>query len=243
MNGMLSVLKREVKAYFTTPVAYVFLVIFLFFSSFLTFQNGFYEARQATLWAFFSNLPRLFLFLVPAIAMRLWAEERRTNSIELLLTLPVTVTQAVLGKFLAAYAFLMVAIAATLTIPISMTMFGSPDWGPIVGAYLGAILMGGVFLALGAYISSLTTNQIVAFIISVSLSFLLVLMGYHFVRTAAGRLWAFLADVLAYLSVKTHSDNIAKGVVDTSDVIYYVSLIFVFLMLNVYAIRSRRYAG
>jgi len=135
------------------------------------------------------------------------------------------------------------ALAATLTIPISMTMFGSPDWGPIIGAYLGAILMGGVFLALGAYISSLTTNQIVAFIVSVSLSFLLVLIGYQFVRTAAGRLWTFLADVLAYLSVKTHSDTIAKGVVDTGDVIYYLSLIFLFLMLNVYAIQSRRYAG
>ncbi len=237
-----TVLRREFGAYFDSPIAYVFLV------AFVVIPNGLFlfvygAQRQLSMREYFSLLPFVFLFFVPAITMRLWSEERRAGSIEILLTLPVRAGEAVLGKFLAAYAFLVVALAATLTIPISMTMFGSPDWGPIVGAYLGAILMGGVFLALGAYISSLSTNQIVAFIISVSLSFLLVLIGYHFVRAAAGRLWTFLADVLAYLSVKTHSDTIARGVVDTSDVIYYVSLIFLFLMLNVYAIQSRRYAG
>jgi len=235
-------LKREFGAYFDSPIAYVFLVAFVVIPNVL-FLFVYGAQRQLSMREYFGLLPFVFLFFVPAITMRLWSEERRAGSIEILLTLPVRVGEAVLGKFLAAYAFLVLALAATLTIPISMTMFGSPDWGPIIGAYLGAILMGGVFLALGAYISSLTTNQIVAFIVSVSLSFLLVLIGYQFVRTAAGRLWTFLADVLAYLSVKTHSDTIAKGVVDTGDVIYYLSLIFLFLMLNVYAIQSRRYAG
>jgi len=237
-----TVLKREFGAYFDSPIAYVFLVAFVVIPNVL-FLFVYGAQRQLSMREYFGLLPFVFLFFVPAITMRLWSEERRAGSIEILLTLPVRVGEAVLGKFLAAYAFLVLALAATLTIPISMTMFGSPDWGPIIGAYLGAILMGGVFLALGAYISSLTTNQIVAFIVSVSLSFLLVLIGYQFVRTAAGRLWTFLADVLAYLSVKTHSDTIAKGVVDTGDVVYYLSLIFLFLMLNVYAIQSRRYAG
>jgi ABC-2 type transport system permease protein len=242
LRAISTVFKREFGAYFDSPIAYVFLV------AFVVIPNGLFlfvygAQRQLSMREYFALLPFVFLFFVPAITMRLWSEERRAGSIEILLTLPVRVGEAVLGKFLAAYAFLLVALAATLTVPISMTMFGSPDWGPIAGAYLGALLMGGVFLGLGAYVSSLSTNQIVAFIVSVSLSFLLVLIGYHFVRTAAAGLWPFLADVLAYLSVKTHSDTIAKGVIDTSDVIYYVSLIFLFLMLNVYAIQSRRYAG
>jgi len=237
-----TVFKREFSAYFDSPIAYVFLVAFVVIPNGL-FMFVYQAQRQLSMRDYFGLLPFVFLFFVPAITMRLWSEERRAGSIEILLTLPVRVGEAVLGKFLAAYAFLVLAIAATLTIPISMTMFGSPDWGPIIGAYLGAVLMGGVFLALGAYISSLSTNQIVAFIISVSLSFLLVLIGYEFIRAVAGRFWGFLADVLAYLSVKTHSDTIAKGVIDTSDVIYYVSLIFVFLLLNVYAVQSRRYAG
>jgi ABC-2 type transport system permease protein len=204
----------------------------------------FYQAeRQLSMRQYFNLLPFVFLFFVPAITMRLWSEERRGGSIEILLTLPVRVGEAVLGKFLAAYAFLAIALGATLTIPLTMTMFGPLDWGPIAGAYIGAILMGGLFLALGSYISSLSTNQIVAFIISVSLSFLFVLSGIDFVSKFLFHFWAPLEPVLGYLSVVTHFSNIAKGVVDTSDVIYYLSFMFLFLFLNVYAIQSHRYAG
>ena len=237
-----TVFRREFGAYFDSPIAYVFLVAFVVIPNGL-FMFVYGAQRQLSMRDFFGLLPFVFLFFVPAITMRLWSEERRAGSIEILLTLPVRVGEAVVGKFLAAYAFLVLAIGATLTIPISMTMFGSPDWGPIMGAYLGAILMGGVLLALGAYVSSLSTNQIVAFIVSVSLSFVLVLCGWLPMRQLAGRVSPVLADVLAYLSVQTHFSNVAKGVVDTSDMIYYLSFIFLFLLFNVYAIRSHRYAG
>jgi ABC-2 type transport system permease protein len=241
-RAIATVFRREFGAYFSSPIAYVFLIAFVLIPNSL-FMFFYQAQRQLSMRDYFGLLPFVFLFFVPAITMRLWSEERRAGSIEILLTLPVRVGEAVLGKFLAAYAFLVIAIASTLTIPISMTMFGAPDWGPITGAYLGAILMGGLFLALGAYISSLATNQIVAFIIAVSLSFLLVFTGFGFVREFLGGISSALADAASYVSVMTHFDNIAKGVVDTSDVIYYLSFIFLFLFLNVYAIQSHRYAG
>ena len=237
-----TVFRREFGAYFNSPIGYVFLVAFVLIPNVL-FMFFYQAQRQLSMRDYFGLLPFVFLFFVPAITMRLWSEERRAGSIEILLTLPVRVGEAVLGKFLAAYAFLAIAICSTLTIPISMTMFGRPDWGPIIGAYLGAILMGGLFLALGSYTSSLSTNQIVAFILSVSLSFLFVFFGWPFVLRFVGRFWSPLADLLAYLNVLSHFGNIAKGVLDTSDIIYYVSFIFLFLFLNVYTIQSHRYAG
>ena len=242
VRAVFTVCRREFAAYFNSPIAYVFLLAYVLIPNAL-FMFFYQAQRELSMRNYFGLLPFVFLFFVPAITMRLWSEERRAGSIEILLTLPVRVSEAVLGKFLAAYAFLVVAIAATLTVPVSMTMFGSPDWGPIAGAYLGAVLMGGLFLALGAYISSLCTNQIVAFIVSVSLSFLFVLTGLFFVLQFIEGMWPALAKLVAYLSVLTHFNNIAKGVVDTSDVIYYVSFMFLFLFLNVYAIHSRRYAG
>lgn len=242
LRAVATIFRREFGAYFNSTIAYVFLL------AFLLIPNGlfmfFYQAeRQLSMRSYFGLLPFVFLFFVPAITMRLWSEERRGGSIEILLTLPVRVSEAVLGKFLAAYAFLVIALAATLTLPITMTMFGTLDWGPIVGAYLGAVLMGGMFLALGSYISSLSTNQIVAFIVAVSISFLFILFGIQFVGRFVFRLWAPLEPVLGYLSVLSHFSNIAKGVIDTSDIIYYVSFIFLFLFLNVFAIQSHRYAG
>jgi ABC-2 type transport system permease protein len=242
LRAVCTVFRREFGAYFNSPIAYVFLVAFVLIPNAL-FMFIYQAQRQLSMRDYFGLLPFVFLFFVPAITMRLWSEERRAGSIEILLTLPVRVGEAVLGKFLAAYAFLVIAICSTLTIPISMTTFGRPDWGPIIGAYLGAILMGGVFLALGAYVSSLSTNQIVAFILSVSLSFLFILFGWSFVLQFVGGFSPGLADVLAYLNVLGHFGNIAKGVLDTSDIIYYVSFVFLFLFLNVYAIQSHRYAG
>ena len=149
MRGFLSVYRREVKSYFATPVAYVFLVIFLAASAFLTFQHGFFDSRQATLRVFFSNMPVLFLFLVPAIAMRLWAAERRSHSVELLFTLPITTPQAVLGKFLAAWTVLALALALTFPMVITVCYLGDPDWGPILTGYFGSLLMAGAYLAIG----------------------------------------------------------------------------------------------
>ena len=167
MSAFTSVYKREIKSYFATPVAYVFLVIFLFFSGFLTFQEGFFAQRQASMRLFFQNMPLLFLFLVPAIAMRLWAEERRSNSIELLFTLPVTTPQAVLGKFLAAWTVLAIALALTFPMVITVAYLGDPDWGPIATGYFGSLLLAGAYLAIGSFFSAVSRNQVVAFILAV----------------------------------------------------------------------------
>ncbi len=149
MHSFWAVFKRELKSYFTTPIVYVFLVIFLFFSGYLTFRQGFFEMRQADMRVFFMNLPLLFVFMVPSAAMRLWAEERRVGSIELLFTLPITVTQAVLGKFFAAWLFLAIALALTFPMPITVCYLGDPDIGLIITGYLGSFLMAGGFLDIG----------------------------------------------------------------------------------------------
>ncbi len=151
MNGFCAVFKRELKSYFTTPVAYVFLVVFLFFSGYLTFKQGFFEIRQADMQVFFMNMPLLFVFMVPATSMRLWSDERKIGSIELLLTLPITVTQAVLGKFLAAWLFLIIALALTFPMVITVGYLGDPDTGLIIMGYLGSVLMAGGFLAIGCF--------------------------------------------------------------------------------------------
>lgn len=153
MNGFWTVCKRELKGYFATPVAYVFLVIFLFFSGYLTFKRGFFEAGQADMWLFFSNLPLLFVFMVPSTAMRLWSEERRSGSIELLMSLPITVSQAVLGKFVAAWLFIGIALILTFPMPITVCYLGDPDIGLIITGYIGSFLMAGGFLAIGCFFS------------------------------------------------------------------------------------------
>ena len=167
MSGFLAVLKRELKGYFATPVAYVFLVIFLFAAGLWPFIQKFFEIRQADLRLFFTNLPMLFMVFIPAVAMRLWAEERKSGSIELLLTLPITVPQAVLGKFFAAWAFLGIALLLTFPLPAVVVYLGEPDMGQIVTGYLGAFLMAGGFLAIGSFFSALTKNQVISFILSV----------------------------------------------------------------------------
>ncbi len=177
MHSFWAVFKRELKSYFTTPIAYVFLVIFLSFSAYLPFRQGFFEMRQADMRAFFMNLPLLFIILVPATAMRLWAEERRVGSIELLFTLPITVTQAVLGKFLAAWLFLAIALALTFPMPITVCYLGNPDIGLIITGYLGGLLMAGGFLAIGCFFSVVSKNQVISFVLSVVACAVLVFAG------------------------------------------------------------------
>jgi ABC-2 type transport system permease protein len=226
MGGFKAVFKRELKSYFTTPIAYVFLVVFLFFSGYLTFKNGFFEIRQADMTAFFINMPLLFAFLVPATTMRLWAEERKTGSIELLLTLPITVTGAVLGKFFAAWVFLIIAMALTFPMVITVFFLGNPDAGLIITGYLGTILMAGGFLALGCFFSALSKNQVISFVLSVVACAVLVFAG---VPTTMNYLSTFLPTGLVTavetMSLESHFESIQKGVLEFKDVSYFAILI------------------
>jgi ABC-2 type transport system permease protein len=226
MNSFKAVFKREFKSYFTTPLAYVFLVVFLFFSGYLPFKQGFYEIRQADMRTFFMNLPLLFVFLVPATAMRLWAEERKSGSIELLLTLPITVTQAVLGKFFAAWLFLIVAVVLTFPMVITVCFLGDPDIGLIVTGYIGSILMAGGFLAIGSFFSAVSKNQVISFVLSVVACAILVFAG---VPTTLDYLSTFLpaglVGAVESMSFLTHFESIQNGVLKLQDLAYFAFLI------------------
>jgi len=234
--------RRELESYFRTPVAYVFIVIFLMLMGFFTFfLGGFYEQGQADLRAFFNFHPWLYLFLVPAIAMRLWAEERKTGSVELLMTLPITAWQAVLGKFLAAWAFTGIALALTFPIWITVNYLGDPDNGTILAAYIGSLLMAGGFLAIGACLSAVTKNQVIAFVVSVVFCFAFLLFGLDFVVQFLSRfLPQVIVDAIASLSFLTHFESIRKGVIDIRDLIYYAALMAFWLYANVVVIDSRK---
>lgn len=234
MKMIKALFRRELRSYFATPVAYVFIVIFLVLMGTFTFYlGGFYERGQADLQPFFSFHPWLYLFLVPAIAMRLWAEERKTGSIELLMTLPITAWQAVLGKFLAAWAFTGIALLLTFPIWITVNYLGDPDNGVIVAAYIGSFLMAGGFLAIGACLSAITRNQVIAFVITVVVSFGFLLSGFPMVLDLFSG-WApqAIVDGVASLSFLTHFASITKGVIDIRDLTYFALLIAAFLYAN-----------
>jgi ABC-2 type transport system permease protein len=226
MGGFKAVFKRELRSYFTTPIAYVFLVVFLFFSGYLTFKNGFFEIRQADMTAFFINIPLLFVFMVPATTMRLWAEERKSGSIELLLTLPITVTQAVLGKFFAAWVFLIISLVLTFPMVITVFFLGNPDTGLIITGYLGAILMAGGFLAIGCFFSALSKNQVISFVLSVVACAVLVFAG---VPTTMNYLSTFLpiglVSAIETMSLESHFESIQRGILEFKDVSYFIILI------------------
>lgn len=238
MHSIATIFRREMASYFATPVAYVFIVIFLALNGVMTFYvGGFFERNQADLVAFFSFHPWLYLFLIPALSMRLWAEERRTGTIELSMTLPLTASQIVVGKFLAAWAFTGIALALTFPIWLTVNFLGDPDNGAILAAYLGSLLMAGGFLAVGSFVSALTKNQVIAFVLSASLCFLLVAMGSTLVLNFLGDLaQGAVADFFRSLSVMNHYSDISKGVVDFRDAVYFGALICLFLFLNVVAI-------
>ncbi len=226
MNSFLAVFKRELKSYFTTPLAYVFLVIFLFFSGYLTFKQGFYEMRQADMRAFFMNLPLLFVFMVPSTAMRLWAEERKVGSIELLFTLPITITQAVLGKFFAAWLFLGIALALTFPMAVTVCYLGEPDIGLIITGYLGSFLMAGGFLAIGCFFSAVSKNQVISFVLSVVACAVLVFAGMpttlNYISTF---LPAGLVSAIENMSFQAHFESIQRGVLKFEDLSYFILLI------------------
>ena len=226
MNSFLAVFKRELKSYFTTPLAYVFLVIFLFFSGYLTFKEGFYEMRQADMSAFFMNLPLLFVFMVPSTAMRLWAEERKVGSIELLFTLPITITQAVLGKFFAAWLFLVIALALTFPMVITVCYLGEPDIGLIITGYLGSLLMAGGFLAIGCFFSAVSKNQVISFVLSVVACAVLVFAGMPTTLSYVSTfLPAGLVSAIENMSFQTHFESIQRGVLKFEDLSYFILLI------------------
>ena len=234
--------RRELQSYFATPVAYVFIVIFLVLMGAFTFYLGnFYERGQADLGPFFIFHPWLYLLLVPAITMRLWAEERKTGSIELLMTLPITPWQAVLGKYLAAWAFTGVALLLTFPIWITVNYLGDPDNGAIVAAYIGSFLMAGGFLAIGACLSATTPNQVIAFVITVVVCFMFLVSGFPMVLDFLTS-WApqILVDGIASLSFLTHFESISKGVIDLRDLIYFSFLILAFLYANTIVLRWRQ---
>ncbi len=244
MNQVWTLFKRELGGYFATPVAYVFIVIFLMLSGAFTFFVGrWYEQGQADLANFFVFHPWLYLFLVPAIAMRLWAEERKSGTVELLLTLPVTTTQAVLGKFLAAWAFIGIALVLTFPIWITVNYLGSPDNGAILAAYIGSLLMSGAFLAVGACISGATKSQVLAFIVSVVLCLLFVLAGFPLVTGFLSG-WApgWLIELVSSLSFYTHFQAISRGVLDLRDLVYFLSVIVIWLLANVLVVDMKKAA-
>ena len=242
MNNILIIFKRELWAYFATPIAYVFLAIFVFLSGIFTFYLGnFFERGQADLEPFFQFHPWLYLFLIPALAMRLWAEERRGGTIELLFTLPITMPQAVLGKFLAAWAFSAIALALTFPVWITVNYLGDPDNGVIVASYLGSLLMAGAFLAIGACISALTRNQVIAFVVSAVVSLGFVLSGFPLVLEFFSG-WApqFLVQAVSSFSFLGHFGEISKGVIDLTDLVYFVSLIVFWLFANAVVIDMKK---
>ena len=234
MNAMGAVFRREFSAYFATPIAFVFLIIFLFSIGIFTFYIGnFYGNGAADLSVFFGFHPWLYLFLIPALAMRLWAEEKRSGSIELLLTLPLPVWATVLGKFLAAWVFAGLALALTFPIWITVNYLGHPDNGVIVASYLGSFLMAGAYLSIGAAISAATSNQVIAFVITLVVCFLFTVAGASAVMDAFQG-WAppALVEVVSSFSFLTHFTAITAGVIDLRDAIFFFSIIGLFLYAN-----------
>ncbi len=234
MRTMLVIARRELGAYFSTPLAYVFIVAFVAAAGAVPFYfGGFMDRRQADLTPFFGFHTYLFLVLIPAVGMRLWAEERRVGTIELLMTLPITVWQAVGGKFLAAWAFTGLTLALTFPIWITVNYLGDPDNGVIVASYLGSFLMAGALLAVTSCISALTKSQVIAFVVSVVAGFLLIATSLELVQ-GLFRSWApqYVLDLVSSFSLSTHFNAIADGVLDLRAVVFLLSLIVLFLFVN-----------
>jgi ABC-2 type transport system permease protein len=242
MSSTLTIFRRELASYFATPLAYIFIVIFLVLAGALTFfVGGFFERNQADLQPFFNFHPWLYLVLIPALAMRLWAEERKSGTIELFLTLPISTTAAVMGKFLAAWAFAGIALILTFPFWITVNILGSPDNGVILASYVGSFLMAGGFLAIGACLSALTKNQVIAFVITAAACFLFTVSGSAIVL-GFFQGWApeRILSTVASFSFLTHFTAITRGVIDLRDAVFFASVIGVFLMANVILVELKK---
>lgn len=241
MGATLAVARRELAGYFATPVAYVFIVIFLVLSGAITFTlGGFFARNQADLQPFFNFVPWLFLFLVPAITMRLWAEERRLGTIELLLTLPIAQWQAVLGKFLAAWAFCAIALALTFPLWITVNVLGDPDNGVILTGYGGCLLVAGAYLAVGAALSALTKNQVIAFVLAVAVCFVFAAAGSPVVTEFLSQRIPALAEVARQFSVTERFAGFQRGVIALRDLVFFASFIAFWLFANAVAVDHRK---
>ena len=241
-NNIKAIMKRELGSYFSSPIAYVFLVIFLLLAGFFTFTIGnFFERGEASLVSFFTWHPWLYLFLVPAVGMRLWSEERRLGTMELLLTMPVTTWQAIVGKFLASWLFLALALALTFPVVVTVNYMGDPDNGIILSGYVGSLLLSGTYLAVSCMTSAMTRNQVISFIVSVVICLFLILAGYTPVTDLLTR-WASPAvvSVIAGFSVMTHFEGFQRGVLDSRDMIFFASVMGFALFTTGVIIRNQR---
>jgi len=237
-----TIAKRELAGYFGSPIAYVFIVIFLLLSGFFTFMvAGFFDRGEANLETFFLWHPWLYLFLVPAIGMRMWSEERRMGTIELLLTMPITPWQAIVGKFLASWLVLGLALALTFPVVITVNYLGNPDNGVILAGYIGSFLLAGTYLSISAMTSALTRNQVISFILSVVICLFLVLVGYPPVTNLLVE-WAspWLVQAVSAFSVMTHFEGLRRGVLDSRDIVYFLSVIGFSLFTTSVILRSHR---
>jgi ABC-2 type transport system permease protein len=240
MRNILIIARRELGGYFATPVASVFIVIFLVLQGALTFNLGnFLDRNQADLQPFFAFLPWVFLLLVPAVTMRLWAEERRLGTIELLLTLPITRAQAVLGKFLAAWAFCAIALLLTFPFVITVNVLGRPDNGVIACGYLGALLVAGAFLAVGSALSAATKNQVIAFVLAVAVCFVFAVASYSLVTDFLGTHSPVLSEIALRIGVLDRFQDFTRGIISLRDIIYFASFIGFFLFLNTVILEQR----
>lgn len=238
-----AIFRREIAGYFITPVAYVFIVVFLLLTGSFTFQIArFFERNSADLRdTFFTFVPWFFLFLVPAISMRLWAEERKSGTIELLLTLPVSMAEAVVGKFLAAWAFASIALLLTFPLVITVNYLGDPDNGAIATGYIGALLMAGAYMAIGSCLSGITKNQVIAFILTLSVCLLFVLSGFILdIESLRAVVPAPVLNFIVFASFLNRFDSLAKGVIDARDVVYFLSLTVCWLFANIVVLEIKK---
>ncbi len=248
MRNIFIIWKREFMGYWKSPIAYVFIAVFLLFSGLLFFlyKEGdldFFMRNQAEMRLLFRLMPFMFIALVPPLTMRLWSEERKMGTLEILMTLPIRETEVMLGKFLAAWSFVLVPVALTMPLTLFVASIGKLDSGPVAGGYLGTLLLAGVYVAIGVFVSGVSRNQIIAFILTVVIYFVFVLIGLDFVLA-----WMYESDyktvhlVCAYLGFIPHFESISKGVLDTKDIVYFASVILVFLTLNRFTIEIHKYS-
>ena len=237
MNNIAAIFKKEFKSYFNSPIAYIFITFFLALSAWFFFR-GFFIISQANMRGFFTVMPWLYLFFVPAVTMKLWAEERKLGTVEILMTLPIKDYEVILGKYLASFALLGVTILLSLSLPIAVASLGDPDGGPIVGGYIGLLLMGAAYLSIGLFASTLTENQIISFIVGIGLCFVLLIIGEDIVLFNIHSPW--LASFFSYLGLGAHFRSLLRGVIDSRDLIYYFSLIGFFLYLSTLRVQMQK---
>jgi ABC-2 type transport system permease protein len=237
MNNIVALFKKEFRSYFNSPIAYIYITVFLCLSAWLFFR-GFFIINQAEMRGFFGLMPWMFLFFIPAVTMKLWAEEKKLGTVEILMTLPIKDYEVVIGKYLSSLALFGVMILLSLSLPITVAYLGEPDGGPIIGGYIGLFLMGAAYLAIGLFASTLTENQIIAFIIGIVMCFVLLIIGEDIVLFKAPN---WLVPIFSYLGLGAHFSSIGRGIIDSRDLIYYLSVIGFSLYLSVLSVESRKW--